>query len=102
MSITTLATAKAHLRVDHSDEDTLIQLYLNGAESSVQSYLNRTLYATTVPEGDDGVVINDAITSAILLQVGSAYENREPTEKRQTLPPSMQWLLDPYRIELGV
>jgi uncharacterized phiE125 gp8 family phage protein len=34
----TLTEAKAHLRVDHGDEDALIELYLNAAVSHLDSY----------------------------------------------------------------
>lgn len=102
MSIITLEQAKEHLRVDSGDEDNIIQLYLNGAEASVQNYLNRVLYATTAGTDATGLVINDAVAAAVLLQVGSMYENREPTDKRPVLPDSMRWLLDPYRVGLGV
>jgi uncharacterized phage protein (predicted DNA packaging) len=102
MSIITLDQAKEHLRVDFHDEDSLIQLYLNGAEISVQNYLGRALYATTAGTDTTGLVINDAVTAAVLLQVGSMYENREPTDKRTVLPDSMKWLLNPYRLGMGV
>lgn len=47
MSLVTLAEAKLHLRVDHTDEDTLIQIYLNAAESDVSSSIGRNIYADT-------------------------------------------------------
>lgn len=102
MSITTLATAKAHLRVDAADEDTIIQLYLNGTERAVSNYLNRALYAASAGTDTTGLVINEAVTSGILLQLAVLYENREPTEKLPVLAASVRWFLDPYRIEMGV
>lgn len=102
MSILTLDQAKEHLRVDFDDEDSIIQLYLNGAETSVQNYLGRVLYATNAGTDATGLVMNDAVAAAVLLQVGSMYENREPTDKRAVLPDSMKWLLNPYRVGLGV
>lgn len=104
MSIVTLATAKAHLRVDTSDEDTLIQLYLNASEISANNYLARTIYVTeqakTAADDEDGVVMNDAIRSAILLQLGTLYRDREATAERPTSELAMgaKYLLDPYRV----
>lgn len=39
----TLATAKAHLRVDNNDDDTLIATYLTAARNWAEEYLGRTL-----------------------------------------------------------
>lgn len=109
MSITTLSTAKLHLRVDGSDEDTTIQIYLNAAEQAAMQYLNRTIYASKGAMGSDldGIVINDAIKAAILLQCGTLYASRESISQQAgnymvELPLGMKFLLDPYRLELGV
>ena len=44
MSFVTLAEAKLHLRVDGTDEDALIGLYINAAEQSAASLLDRGVY----------------------------------------------------------
>ena len=44
MSFVTLAEAKTHLRVDGTDEDALIGLYINAAEQSAMSLLDRGVY----------------------------------------------------------
>ncbi len=107
MSITTLAQAKLHLRVDHSDEDTLIQMYLDGTEKATANYLGRNLYASSVGSDTDGLVMDDAVRSAVLLQVGNLYANREAVSQIAgnnlvELPYGVKWLLNPYRISLGV
>ena len=43
--VTTLENAKLHLRVDGTDEDALIGLYINAAEQSAVSLLDRGVYA---------------------------------------------------------
>lgn len=101
----TLATAKIHLRVDHDDEDDLITLYIGAAEASAGEYLNRTIYADATAMGTDtaGIVINDAIKSAVLLHIGSLYANRENTVLNgQELNMGAKWLLNPYRSLMGV
>ena len=45
MSFVTLSEAKLHLRVDGTDEDALIGLYINAAEQSAVSLLDRGVYA---------------------------------------------------------
>lgn len=107
MSIITLAAAKLHLRVDHSDEDTLIQMYLDGCEQAASNYLNRNLYASSIGSDLDGLVMTDAVKAAVLLQVGTLYQNRESVTQQAggnviELPLGVKWLLDPYRINMGM
>ena len=45
MSFVTLAEAKLHLRVDGTDEDALIGLYINAAEQAAVKALDRGVYA---------------------------------------------------------
>ena len=106
MSITTLATAKLHLRVDGTDEDATIQIYLNAAETAAAQYLNRAIYASEIDQGSDldGIVMNDAIRAAVLLQCGNLYASRESVSSQAVnpLPMGFFFLLDPYRLEMGL
>lgn len=69
MSLVTLAQAKLHLRVDGTDEDSLIQIYINAAEQDVANTLQRNIYA-------DSTTLNAAITAAptTLASATVAYE----------------------------
>jgi hypothetical protein len=51
-----------------------------------------------------GIVINPSIEAAVLLILGSLYENREDETSIaiNELPKGALWLLDPYRLDLGV
>lgn len=161
MSIITLEAAKAHLRVDGTDEDALIEVYLDAAEQSSIDYIERNLYETAgdledaiaaVPdamaaateayeaavtaaeaiEDDveralalrradrvyadaqtaaartyDGLVMTQAIRSAVLLLVGHLYQNRSAVvdagrAQVAEAPLAVRWLLDPHRSNLGV
>ena len=57
-----LATAKAHLRVEHTDEDTLIGAYLSAAQGAVESATGKLLTSQTVEQllaafpGSDGPI----------------------------------------------
>ena len=57
MSLVTLESAKLHLRVDTSDEDALIAVYITAAEQSAVSLLDRGVYA-------DNTALQAAMTSA--------------------------------------
>jgi len=48
-----LADAKAHLRVDHDDEDSLIALMLGGAIDFIENYIGMSLITQTIEEKFD-------------------------------------------------
>lgn len=83
----TLAEAKAHLRVEHSDDDTLIEAYADGAVARVLQYCNLAL----VPDGD---IPEAAFKVAALMVLGDFYHNREPV---LTDGSPVRLLIDPYR-----
>lgn len=83
----TLDEAKAHLRVDFSDDDTLIQTYSDAAVARVLQYCNLAL----VPDGD---IPEAAFKAAALMALGSLYENREPV---LTDGSPIAALINPYR-----
>ncbi len=99
MSIVSLSQAKSHLRVDQSEEDNLIQTYIDAAEGSVENFLNRT-----IPGSLDSPVTTPApIISAILLIVSDLYENREAaSEKELNENRAVSSLLYPYRVDIGI
>ena len=68
MALIPLDLAKAHLRVDHDEEDTLIQSYIEFAEDYVTRYCDRTEPWAELP---------GAVQAAALLIIGDLYENRE-------------------------
>lgn len=57
MSFVTLEEAKLHLRVDGTDEDALIGLYINAAEQAAIKALDRGVYA-------DNTALQTAMTAA--------------------------------------
>ena len=87
----TLPETKLHLRVDHNDEDALIQSLMETARLSVAEYLNMdgAQVTSTVPS---------PIKSAALLMVAGLYENREDVSDRQLYRNDTYYrLLNPYR-----
>lgn len=85
------AETKTYLRVDHDDEDMLIQMLMDTATAAAADYLNMPLeqMTTTVP---------NPIKSAAMLMVGDLYANREAQGDRQFYKnPTFENLLNPYR-----
>jgi len=66
--ITSLSTAKAHLRIDGNDEDALLQLYIGAAEAYVNDYCD----TKTAPFTE----FTPTIQAAVLLVISDLYENR--------------------------
>ena len=88
----TLAETKLHLRVDHTEEDTLLTGLIATATAACADYLNilPSELATDVPA---------PVKSAALLLVGSLYEQRESHGDRPyNKNPTFEALLNPYRV----
>jgi Phage gp6-like head-tail connector protein len=114
--IITTEMALAHLREDACVADDLIALYLGAAIRAAQNYCNRQFFATSddmaaavlaATAGDDPTIVTDDVRAAILLILGKLYGNREDVvvgtgRTVQKLPDGAQYLLQPYRVGLGV
>jgi uncharacterized phage protein (predicted DNA packaging) len=99
MSIVSLSLAKNHLRVDQSEEDSLIQSYIDAAEQYVEGYINRTIPGSL----DSPVTTPKPIISAILLIVGDLYENRlGASEVDLKENKAVVSFLYPYRVGIGI
>ena len=108
------ATARLHLRVDGTQDDTLIALWLGAAQEAAMQHLNRNVYADSAAlaaamldgtAGSDPMVVNDMIKAAVLLTLGHLYANRESVNTGSTataLPRGVDDLLQPFRIGMGV
>jgi hypothetical protein len=87
----TIEEAKAHLVVETSDDDALIETYSNAAVASVLQYCNLSL----VP---DGPIPEAAFKAAALLVLGDLYANRETScAGTVTVSQTARCLIDPYR-----
>lgn len=82
----TLDEVKVHLRVDGSDDDTVIQGYMDAAEKAVLQYCNLSL----VPFEAESV-----FKVAAMLIVSDLYEDRSGSGG---VPKASQYLLNPYRL----
>lgn len=87
--------AKRHLRVDHNDDDTLIDIYSDAAVSAAMGYVTRA----QVPDDPHAVA---AFRAAALLMLGDLYSYRETGQVGSVSSPiqvsaSARALIDPYR-----
>lgn len=81
----TLDEAKAHLRVDHSDEDADISLKLRFAAAIVQDYSGVDVFYSPT----------DVADAAVLMVLGELYVNREAGAN--PLSPSVRGVLERLR-----
>ena len=87
----TLPETKLHLRVDHTDEDALIEALMTTATAACADYLN-------MDAADLVVAVPAPVKSAALLMVAGLYENREDVSDRQLYRNDTYYrLLNPYR-----
>ena len=88
----TLQETKLHLRVDHSDEDALIEALMTTATAACADFLN-------MDAADLVVAVPAPIKSAALLLVGDLYANREAQSDRKLYAnDTYRNLLNPYRL----
>ncbi|MBK3745814.1 phage gp6-like head-tail connector protein [Paraburkholderia aspalathi] len=69
MTTVTLTLAKAHLNIDHSGDDELIEHYLEAAESWITDFIGKP-FPDPVPA---------SLKQAVLQLAAHFYENREAT-----------------------
>lgn len=100
VSAVTLEAAKAHLRVDMTDDDDLISALCLACTQMAEHELERPLITREGSEGygTDPSDVPAAIRQWILLHVGYYYENRQAAQTQAvTALPRLYSLLDPFR-----
>ena len=111
MSIVTLATAKANLRVIHNADDLLLQSLLDGAESEAKRFLNRDelpglayslpLATDTETAPADEAAMAPEVVTAVCLLVRAQYDETDPA-RMKAWRSAAETLLMPYRTDMGV
>lgn len=92
MSIVTLSLAKAHLNIDHSSDDELIQLYIDAAEAWFANHTGRNLADLNPVPAD--------IRLAVLKLAAFYYMQREAVafgEAMRLAPYGVQSVANSYR-----
>jgi uncharacterized phage protein (predicted DNA packaging) len=89
-----LSLVKLHLRVDHDEEDLLIQGYLEAALEHVQQHCDRRLVEIN-PVLPNEMALTKDVMHAVLLLVAHWYTNREAVSGQSvsTVPLGVERLL---------
>lgn len=105
MELVNLDQAKAHLRVDHDEDDDDIQQKIEAASAAVVTYLKSGADSFVDTSGEVIADVPQDVQFATLLLVGHFYKNREaqaddpvPVFGYGYLPRGVMALLYPYRI----
>lgn len=95
MMYVTLARAKAHLNMDHDDDDTLITAYITGASGAVKNYIkSASVYEVLRDSNDDPIldsnddptyetdssgdkIVRFEVQAAVLILLGHFYKDRD-------------------------
>lgn len=110
MTVINTETAMEHLRLDDEIDKTMVEGYLAAAEDAAMQFLNRRFYVDQAAldnavenegAGDRPIIITPSIQSAVLLILGWLYENRGDGDSSD-IPKPARWLLNPWRIQMGV
>ena len=119
MMYVTLARAKQHLSMDHDEDDTLIEVYVQAASGAVKNYLKKASpYEVERDSNDDPILdssgdpiyavdssgdklISYPVQAAVLLMVGFLYKDRDENPDQAFaqgyLPKPVTALLYPLR-----
>lgn len=96
----TLAQVKLNLRIDHDDEDSLIESLIGAAFDAFEQSTNRKLYAagSTIPNDVlNWIYVSDSIIQGAYLLIGHWYKNRETVGSGAELPMATDWLWKRHR-----
>ena len=90
-----LSFVKHYLRVDHEEDDQLIQLMLTASKGFIQSYLNQKF--------EDFEIVPDELTIPALALISHWYEQRQITTDRSAheVLYTFSGILDMYRMWVG-
>ena len=96
--IVTLEEAKTHLRVQHDEEDTLIEGLIAQAQTAAEDFCRVSFEPYVDDEGREAGVPGP-VKLAVLLMVGYFYEHREAEDGAgfRTMRRAFMTLLYPYR-----
>lgn len=100
----TLDDVKHQCRIEHTAEDSLLNLYISSAYQVVEKFTDKTLYFDDIPtdaDQDRSILLTDDINQACLMLIAYWYANRETVNSGMVnvaqMPYAVDFLLQPYR-----
>lgn len=98
-----MAELKQQARISGSDEDDLLQLYLDGALEALETQLNKSLVIGQVEDPKTETVYDNAVKIAHLQLAAETYKNREVTSDRASnaVPAAMTKIIEQRRSWFG-
>ncbi|WP_426977480.1 head-tail connector protein [Acinetobacter johnsonii] len=94
---------KLNLRIDHDEEDVLIESLIKAAFDAFEQSTNRKLYEVdaVIPEDvENGIIVTDSILQGAYMLIGHWYANRETAVVgtiTAVLPLATDWLWKRHR-----
>jgi uncharacterized phage protein (predicted DNA packaging) len=94
MKFLTIDYIKQQLRIDWSEEDTLLDEYGKAAEDTLLNLLNRSYHDLLESYGE----VPASLVQAAMLLVGESYQHREPSSAQNlsSVPYAFDLLIKPY------
>lgn len=99
----TLEEVKQQCRIEHGQEDELLESYLLSARRMIENVTNRTLF-DELPEDalDSALLLTDDLKLAVLMLTAYLYENRSGWNEASNspnfaLPPTVETIIQPYK-----
>lgn len=94
MRYLTLELCKAHLVVDHDEDDNIITQYANSVENNIERQIECPLSELEDANGE----LPADLVGAMLLFLGSLYANREGLSTQNVMPTaSIAALIQPFK-----
>lgn len=95
MKYLTLDYIKKHSRIDFDDDDELLTLYAEAAETATLNYIGRSLEEL---KDENGGIVPAPVFEATLMIVDNLYQQRSPSSSMQlyTVPYTFDYLIRPY------
>lgn len=95
MKYLTIDYIKQHSRIDFGDDDELLELYAESAETATLNYIGRSLEEL---KDMNGGTVPVPVIQATLMLVDHSYQQRSPASSMQlyTVPYTFDFLIRPY------
>lgn len=75
--VISVADVKAHLRIEHNEEDDYISSLISAAQAAAEDYCRVSFEPVTTEGNETTATVPEPVRLAILLMVSFHYENRD-------------------------